>query len=121
MFDEAGGSGKPRVGQLPVSFDTDRDAAVERAHRLFRWFGGGWKVNAELPGPQGFDDASRYVRPEDVAASIPCGSDVGEFVAAVGNFSDAGFTHLALVQIGGEEQLPFITWAEKELLPALRA
>ncbi len=24
-----------------------------RAHEQFRWFGGGWKVNAELPGPAG--------------------------------------------------------------------
>jgi G6PDH family F420-dependent oxidoreductase len=121
MFDEAGGHGKPRVGQLPVCFDIDRQAAVERAHRLFKWFGGGWKVNAELPGPQAFDDASRFVRPEDVAASIPCGSDVAEFAAAVKKFTDAGFTHLALVQIGGEHQTPFIKWAEKELLPVLRA
>jgi G6PDH family F420-dependent oxidoreductase len=121
MFDEAGGQGKPRVGQLPVCFDTDREAAVERAHRLFKWFGGGWKVNAELPRPQAFDDASRFVRPEDVAESIPCGSDVDGCVAAVKKFADAGFTHVALVQVGGDEQLPFITWAEKELLGALRA
>jgi hypothetical protein len=104
-----------------VCFDTDREAAVERAHRLFKWFGGGWKVNAELPGTQAFDDASRFVRPDDVAASIPCGTDVDEFVAAVHTFTDAGFSHVALVQIGGDHQLPFIEWAEKELLPALRA
>lgn len=33
----------------PVCFDPDRNAAVERAHRLFRCSGGGWNVNAELP------------------------------------------------------------------------
>ncbi len=121
MFDEGGGRGKPRVGQVPVCFDEDRGAAVACAHRLFKWFGGSWKVNAELPGTQAFDDASKYVRPEDVASSIPCGSDVAEFVAAVQKFTDAGFTHVALVQIGGSDQLPFIAWAEKELLPALRA
>ena len=53
--------------------------------------------------------------------SIPCGSDVAEFVEAVGRFVEAGFTQVALVQIGGEEQLPFIAWAEKGCLPALRA
>ena len=36
-------------------------------------------------------------------------------------FADAGFTHLALVQIGGEHQGPFFDWAEKELLAALAA
>ena len=31
--------------------------------------GGGWKVNAELPGPAAFATASRFVRPRDVATS----------------------------------------------------
>jgi len=34
--------------------------------------------------------------------------------------ADAGFTHVALVQIGGEHQDGFLRWSEKELLPALR-
>ena len=56
-----------------------------------------------------------------MADSIPCGSDVGAVVKAVQGFTDAGFTHVALVQIGGDQQLPFIRWAESELLPALRS
>jgi G6PDH family F420-dependent oxidoreductase len=121
MFDAAGGAGKPRVGQLPVCWDTDKDAAVARAHEQFRWFGGGWKVNAELPGTAGFDAASQFVRPEDVAQSIPCGDDVDAVATAVRAFADAGFTHVALVQVGGEHQGPFIAAAEKELLAALRS
>lgn len=35
-------------------------------------------------------------------------------------FVDAGFTDVAVVQIGGEHQEPFLSWAEQELLPALR-
>ncbi|GHA85628.1 LLM class F420-dependent oxidoreductase [Streptomyces chryseus] len=119
-FDRHGGSGKPRVGQLPVCYDTDRDAAVKRAHEQFRWFGGGWKVNSELPGPAGFAGATAFVRPEDVAESIPCGADVETFVEAVRPYADAGFTEVALVQVGGEHQRPFIDWAQKTLLPALR-
>src|SRR6476661_3478210 len=75
MFDAAGGSGKPRVGQMPICYDTDEAAAVKRAHSLFRWFGLGWKVNAELPGPPGFDSASAFVKEDDVAENIPCGDD----------------------------------------------
>jgi G6PDH family F420-dependent oxidoreductase len=119
-FDEFGGAGKPRVGQLPGSYDTDRDAAVTRAHEQFRWFAGGWKVNAELPGPSGFAAASQFVRPEDVGASMPCGPDVGEWVEKLRPFAEAGFTDVALVQIGGDQQAPFFGWAEKELLPVLR-
>jgi G6PDH family F420-dependent oxidoreductase len=119
MFDEHGGEGRPRVGQLPVCYDPDRDAAIRRAHSQFRWFGGGWKVNSELPGPAAFAAASQFVRPTDVADAIPCGSDVEDFVAAVRPYVDAGFTHLALVQVGAESQSAFIDWAAKELLPAL--
>jgi G6PDH family F420-dependent oxidoreductase len=121
MWDDA--SDKPhsrKIGQLPVCWGQDRDACVERAHELFRWFGGGWKVNAELPGPAGFQSASQFVTPDDVAASIPCGPDVGQVVRAVREFEDAGFTDVALVQIGDESQRDFLAIAEKELLPALR-
>lgn len=120
MFDAAGGSGKPRVGQIPVSFDADRDKAVARAHDEFRWFGGGWKVNSELAGPSGFAGASQFVRPEDVADQIACGSDLDEFVDKIKPYVDAGFTQVALVQIGGDQQQPFIDWAERVLLPRLR-
>ncbi|MET7304269.1 LLM class F420-dependent oxidoreductase [Embleya sp. NPDC005575] len=119
-FDRHGGAGKPRVGQLPVSYDPDRDAAIARAHEQFRWFGGGWKVNSELPGTAGFADATRFVRPEDVAESIPCGDDVGAFVDAVRAYAEAGFTEVALVQIGGETQHAFLDWARDKLLAALR-
>jgi G6PDH family F420-dependent oxidoreductase len=119
MFDAAGGAGKPRVGQLPICFDRDRDRAIERAHDQFRWFGGGWGVNADLPGPAGFTAASQFVTKDDVAEAIPCGDDVAAVVEAAQEFGAAGFTHLAFVQIGGEEQQPFLDWAKKELLPAL--
>ncbi|MET9109559.1 LLM class F420-dependent oxidoreductase [Streptomyces zhihengii] len=119
-FDRAGGSGKPRVGQLPICYDTDRDRAVQRAHDQFRWFSGGWKVNSELPHPDSFDAATQYVRPEDVAESIPCGDDPEAVVEAVRQFTDAGFTEVALVQIGGDTQHDFLEWAGAKLLPELR-
>jgi G6PDH family F420-dependent oxidoreductase len=109
-----------KIGQLPICWGTDRDRAIGRAHEMFRWFGGGWKVNAELPGPGGFAGASQFVRPEDVAESIPCGPDLDAIAKAVREFEDAGFTDLALVQIGDESQHDFLEVAEKELLPALR-
>ena len=121
MFDEAGGSGKPRVGQIAVSYDTDRDAAVARAHEQFRWFGLGWKVNADLPGPSSFEAATQFVTPEQVAEQLPCGPDVEEHVEKIRPFVEAGFTEIALVQIGAAQQEAFIGWAERELLPALRS
>ena len=109
------------IGQIPICFDRDEAAAVARAHQQFRWFGGGWKVNSELPGTAAFAGATQFVRPEDVAASIPCGPDADRIVPAVAEFWKAGFTDVALVQIGGEHQDEFLEFAGRELLPALRA
>ncbi|GAA2775856.1 TIGR03557 family F420-dependent LLM class oxidoreductase [Nonomuraea dietziae] len=121
QFNAAGGTGKPVYGQLPIAYDTDAEAAKERAHRLWRWSGvGGWKVMAELPGPVNFAAAASTVRPEDVAESVPCGDDVDAVVQAVRKFADAGYTHVALVQIGADQQQPFFDWAKGSLLPALR-
>ncbi len=121
MFESAGGAGKPTVGQIAVSYDTDRDAAVKRAHEQFRWFGLGWKVNADLPNPESFEAATQFVTPEQVAEALPCGPDVDEHVEKIKPFVDAGFTEVALVQIGADHQEEFIGWAQRELLPALRS
>ena len=120
MFDAAGGAGRPRIGQIAMAYDVDRDAGVQRAHDQFRWFGLGWKVNADLPGPSSFEGATTFVTPEQVASQLPCGPDVDDYVEKIRPFVDAGFTEIALVQIGGGHQAAFIDWAQRELLPALR-
>jgi G6PDH family F420-dependent oxidoreductase len=120
MFEQAGGAGKPKVGQVAICYDADRDAAIQRAHDQFRWFGLGWQVNADLPAPSSFEAATQFVSPEEVAEQLSCGPDVDAHVEAIKPFVDAGFTEVAIVQIGGEQQEPFIEWAQRELLPALR-
>ncbi|SPM39958.1 LLM class F420-dependent oxidoreductase [Mycobacterium numidiamassiliense] len=116
-----GAEGGRVIGQIPVCWDPDRDTAIERAHDQFRWFGGGWSVNADLPTPAGFAGATQYVRPEDVAASIPCGPDLDAIVEAVRPYWEAGFTDVALIQIGDEQQELFLAEAAEPLLKALRA
>lgn len=121
MFDRAGGGGKSWVGQVAIAYDADKDAAIKRAHDQFRWFGLGWKVNADLPNPDSFESATQFVTPDQVAEALSCGPDVDAHVEAIKAFVDAGFDEVAMAQIGGEEQDDFMPWAEKELLPALRS
>jgi G6PDH family F420-dependent oxidoreductase len=109
------------IGQIPICWDPDEKAAVARAHDQFRWFGGGWAVNADLPTPAGFDAASQFVRPDDVAQAIACGPDLDRIVESVRPFLDAGFTDIALVQVGDEGQERFLTEAAGPLLEKLRA
>ncbi|WP_226344706.1 LLM class F420-dependent oxidoreductase [Agilicoccus flavus] len=123
-----GAPGAPRIGadaraigQIPICWDPDRDAAIERAHDQFRWFAGGWAVNADLPTTAGFAGATTFVRPEDVAAQIPCGPDLDAIVEAVRPYWEAGFTDVALVQVGGDGLDDFLDRAAGPLLEKLRA
>lgn len=115
--------GRPsrKIGQLPICWAPDRDEAVRTAHDQFRWFGSGWKVNSELPGPDAFAGATQFVEPDDVAASIPCGPDLDQVVQAVQSYAEAGFTDIALVQVGDRYQQEFLDLAGKELLATLHA
>ena len=115
------GSPARAIGQIPICWDPDESAAVERAHEQFRWFAGGWGVNADLPTTAGFAGATQFVRPEDVAGSIPCGPDLDKVVEAVSAYWDAGFTDIALVQVGGDTQERFLAEAAEPLLEMLRA
>ena len=116
-----GSDGARAIGQIPICWDPDEDTAKTRAHDQFRWFGGGWAVNADLPTPAGFAGATQFVTPDDVAESIPCGPDLDAVVEAVSAYWKAGFTDIALVQIGDESQEQFLADAAGPLLEKLRA
>lgn len=108
------------IGQIPICWDPDEDTAIKRAHEQFRWFGGGWSVNADLPTPAGFAAATQFVRPEDVADAIPCGPDLDRAAEAIQAYVDARFTDVAIVQIGDEGQDRFLEEAAGPLLAKVR-
>lgn len=122
-WDKARQSATPsrKIGQIPICWDPDEDTAVARAHDQFRWFGGGWDVNSDLPTPAGFEGASKFVRPDDVASSIPCGPDLDAIVEAASAYWKAGFSDIAVVQVGDEGQDRFLAEAARPLLTKLRA
>jgi len=115
------GAAARSIGQIPICWDPDKEAAIAKAHEQFRWFGGGWSVNADLPTPAGFAAASQFVRPEDVAGSIACGPDLDEIAESFRPYLEAGFTDIALVQVGDDGQDRFLAEAAGPLLEKLRA
>lgn len=120
-WDRAHSGSSRKIGQVPVCWGPDKEAAIALAHEQFRWFAGGWSVNADLPTPAGFAAASQFVRPEDVADAIACGPDLDELAESVRPFIEAGFTDIALVQVGDAGQQRFLDEAAGPLLEKLRA
>lgn len=121
LFDRAGGAGKPRYAQVNLCYGPDEEECRHIAHDQFRWSGLGWKVNADLPSTEAFASATAFVRPEDVAETIACGPKLDDHIAAFQRYVDAGFTHIAVVQVGGDSQPMFLDWAQQELIPRLKA
>jgi len=81
---------------------------------------GARRLHDRCPNPRSFDPASRQISEDTIAEVVPCGPDIDQHVPAARKFTDAGFTHLAFVQVGADLQDQFISRAEHELLPALR-
>jgi G6PDH family F420-dependent oxidoreductase len=116
---QSGQDDVPAFGQVGVAVMDDADEALKIAHDRLRFMIPGWKVMAELPNPINFEAATSTVRPEDVKQNVPCGSDPGPIIDTLKQWTDAGFSHVALMQAPPDQE-PFFELWEKELRPALQ-
>ncbi|GAA4981870.1 TIGR03557 family F420-dependent LLM class oxidoreductase [Pseudonocardia tropica] len=115
----AGGTGS-RWAEVPLAYAGTVDAALESAHRLFRFGPTGWKIQAELPNVRNFEAATAFVRREDMADAFGAGPDVETHVATAKGFADAGYDRLALISAGPDVE-EFFAFYEGELAGRLRA
>jgi G6PDH family F420-dependent oxidoreductase len=116
-YREAGGDG-PRYAQVRLCWADDAEEARETAFRLWRHSGLGGTITQELPRPSDFDAVSESVTKEMATGSVPCGPDPEPVVELVREWEQAGFDHVALHQIGSDQEGFFRFW-ERELRPRL--
>lgn len=115
-FEEAGGSGKPKVAMIHVAYDEDEEAGHERAHRIWPNLALAGSGGQELPAPRDFESSAENVTVEDVAESTPAGPDPEPYLELIRSYEEAGFTHVYVHQIGDNQQ-EFADFAARELLP----
>ncbi|WP_224387384.1 TIGR03557 family F420-dependent LLM class oxidoreductase [Pseudonocardia sp. ICBG1293] len=118
-YTAAGGTGA-RYAEVPLAYAGTVDAALESAHRLFRFGPTGWKIQSELPNVRNFEAATAFVRTEDMAEAFGAGPDVETHVETVRGFADAGYDRLALISAGPDVE-EFFAFFEGELAGRLRA
>src|SRR3954447_26202024 len=75
-------------------------------------------VMSELPGVEGFEAASQFVRPEHFKSSAGFGPDPDNHLSAIRKFTDAGFEHIVLLGVGPRQD-EFIEFFERSLKPQL--
>jgi coenzyme F420-dependent glucose-6-phosphate dehydrogenase len=117
LFEETGGEGKPRYGQLDVCIAEDEREARRIAHAQ-------WTAPAAIPPrllaklrvPADFEAVAELVPEEQVAERIVCGADVERHLARIGEFAAAGFDHVHVHQVGADQE-SFFRFYEREVLP----
>jgi G6PDH family F420-dependent oxidoreductase len=106
---------KPKLGMMHVAYDTDKDAALARAHELWPNTALQGSLGQELATPSDFESAAPMVSPGDVAKTTPHGPDPEPYLEQIQQYEDAGFTHVYIHQIG-DNQEAFCAWAAENLI-----
>jgi G6PDH family F420-dependent oxidoreductase len=108
-----------RYGEMSLGYAKTDDEGLQLAHKYSRFGALGWDVLSELPSVKAFEDATQFVKPEDLKASIPHGPSVEPYVATVKKWVEAGFDHIVLLSVGPDQE-SFIRFFAESLAPKLR-
>ena len=118
QFDDAGGGGKPRYGQVTVCYDEDEERAKQTAFEIWPNAGLEGPLSQELAIPSHYEAAAQLLEPDDVAETVICGPDPERHLEAIRKYDEAGFTHVYVHQVG-RDQAGFFRFYREEILPQL--
>jgi G6PDH family F420-dependent oxidoreductase len=112
-FKDAGGSG-PIYGKVTGCFAPDASTAKKIALERQPNVAMGGALSQELALPRDFEAVAELVREEDLEGSLVLGSDPTEWREQLDEYERAGFTHVALHDVG-TNQRDFIEFADQFL------
>jgi len=115
-FDDGGGSGKPKYGQITVCWAKSKDEAKKTAFENWPNVLVEGAASQELPLPEHFEQLVEDREADDIEGTIPLGPDVDEYLEQIKEYDKAGYTHVCIHQIGSDQQ-GFLEFAKSELLP----
>jgi probable non-F420 flavinoid oxidoreductase len=118
-FRDNGGADRPVYLQVHLSWAPSEHEALDIAFDQ-------WRTNIfepplcwDLEQVEQFDEAARYVRPEDVAAHVIVSSEPGRHLARLVELVELGFDGVWLHHVG-TDQVPFIDVFGEHVVPELR-
>lgn len=117
IFDESGGTGKPKYGKVTACWAKDEATARRTAHEL-------WpsatlaQSGLELPLPAHFEELARTISEEDVAKAILCSPDPELHADKIREYFQAGYDHVFVHQVGPDQE-GFFRFFKRQVLPML--
>jgi G6PDH family F420-dependent oxidoreductase len=113
-YHEAGGGG-PLIGQLSVCWADSEAKARKTALEWWPTAALRGEVSQELPNPSQFTDLVKVVTEDQVAEAILCSPDPKAYIEKIAEYTDVGYDHVYIHQIGPDQE-GFIDFAAAELL-----
>jgi coenzyme F420-dependent glucose-6-phosphate dehydrogenase len=115
-FEDAGGRGKPKYGQVTVCWASSRDDAKRLAFDAWPNALVEGSASQELPLPSDFEQLVEDRDADDLEGTLTMGPDPEDYLRELKEYADAGYTHAYLHQIGPDQE-GFLEFAQRELLP----
>lgn len=115
-FRRGGGEGKPLYLQVHVSYAPTEEEAQWNAFDQWRSNAVTATVAETLRMPGDFDEASAYVRPEDMGRHVRISSDAGQHADWLFEDASMGFQEIYVHNVG-RNQIEFIDFYGKTVLP----
>ena len=115
---QAEAPGKPRYVQVHVCWAKEEQEARRIAKDWWPMTGLPSSLLTELPLPSQFEDAVKLVSEEQALQAVICGSTAEQHIEGIKKLIDLGYDHVAMHQIGPEQD-GFFDFYEREVLPRL--
>jgi len=111
-FEQSGGAGKPKYGQVTVCWADSEEAARKTIKDVWPNAGLEGDLSQELATPVLFEQATELVDDKDLE-SLPAGPDPDPYLESIREYADAGYTHIYFHQVGRDQDGFFRFWREE--------
>jgi coenzyme F420-dependent glucose-6-phosphate dehydrogenase len=118
QFEQAGGRGKPRYGEVTVCWAEKAADARRIAREVWPIAALGSGLAWELPLPRHFESAAEPLTEDQVAEYVVCGPDPERHLEVIRTYVDAGYDHICIHQVGPDQE-GFVRFYRERVLTQL--
>jgi G6PDH family F420-dependent oxidoreductase len=115
-FEQGGGKGKPRYGQVTVCYAESKEQAKKTAFEVWPNALIEGSASQELPLPKDFEQLVEGRSADELEGKLVLGNDPAEYLEELKTYDSAGYSHVYIHQIGPDQD-GFLKFAKSELLP----
>ena len=105
--------------KMHISYHPEEGKARTEAFKQWRYNILGSHLQAELKSPQEFEQAAKFVRPEDLEASVHIAAEAEPIADSIRKYANMGFQKIILHNVNLEQHL-FIDAFGNKILPLIK-